>query len=92
MVVLPIVYSCNLFSWRIGNVSENKGMMLSRYEMAELYMILGGIPYYLNLLDERLSLAQNIDRMLFNPNGQLYNEFRYSIAPCSRILRHMSRW
>ena len=54
---------------------KNKGMMLSRYEMAELYMILGGIPYYLNLLDERLSLAQNIDRMLFNPNGQLYNEF-----------------
>ncbi len=30
-------------------------------------MILGGIPYYLNLLDERLSLAQNIDRLLFNP-------------------------
>lgn len=54
---------------------KTKGMMLSRYEMAELYMILGGIPYYLNLLDERLSLAQNIDRMLFNPNGQLYNEF-----------------
>ena len=26
-------------------------MMLSRYELAELYMILGGIPYYLNLLD-----------------------------------------
>ena len=54
---------------------KTKGMMLSRYEMAELYMILGGIPYYLNLLDERLSLAQNIDRILFNPNGQLYNEF-----------------
>ena len=27
------------------------------------------------LWDERLSLAQNIDRLLFNPNGQLYNEF-----------------
>ena len=54
---------------------KTKGMMLSRYELAELYMILGGIPYYLNLLDERLSLAQNIDRLLFNPNGQLYNEF-----------------
>ncbi len=52
-----------------------KGLMLSRYEMAEVYMILGGIPYYLNLLDERLSVAQNVDRMLFNPNGELYNEF-----------------
>lgn len=52
-----------------------KGMMLSRYETAEVYMILGGIPYYLYLLDERLSVAQNIDRLLFNPNGELYNEF-----------------
>lgn len=54
---------------------ESRGMMLSRYETAELYMILGGIPYYLSLLDERLSVAQNIDRLLFNPNGLLYNEF-----------------
>lgn len=54
---------------------HHKGISLSRYEMAELYMILGGIPYYLDLLDERLSLAQNIDRLLFNPNGALYNEF-----------------
>lgn len=48
---------------------------LSRYEVAEAYMVLGGIPYYLNMLDSRLSLAQNIDRLLFNPNGELYNEF-----------------
>lgn len=52
-----------------------KGIHLSRYEMAEAYMILGGIPYYLNMLDSRLSLSQNIDRLLFNPNGELYNEF-----------------
>lgn len=54
---------------------QSRGMNLSRYELAELYMIMGGIPYYLCLLDERLSLAQNVDRLLFNPNGQLYNEF-----------------
>lgn len=52
-----------------------KHIHLSRYEVAEAYMILGGIPYYLNLLDSRLSLAQNIDRLLFNPNGELYSEF-----------------
>lgn len=52
-----------------------KGVRLSRYEVAEAYMVLGGIPYYLNMLDSRLSLAQNIDRLLFNPNGELYNEF-----------------
>lgn len=54
---------------------QSKGIRLSRYEVAEAYMVFGGIPYYLNLLDSRLSLAQNIDRLLFNPNGQLYGEF-----------------
>lgn len=52
-----------------------KGVHLSRYEVAEAYMVLGGIPYYLNMLDHRMSLAQNVDRLLFNPNGELYNEF-----------------
>lgn len=54
---------------------QAKGVHLSRYEVAEAYMILGGIPYYLNMLDHRMSLAQNVDRLLFNPNGELYNEF-----------------
>lgn len=54
---------------------QNRGVRLSHYETAEAYMILGGIPYYLNLLDARLSLTQNIDRLLFNPNGELHNEF-----------------
>lgn len=51
------------------------GVSMSRYEIAEAYMIMGGIPYYLNMIDPRLSLAQNIDRLMFNPNGELYNEF-----------------
>ena len=54
---------------------QQRGVRLSRYETAEAYMIMGGIPYYLNLLDSRLSLTQNVDRLLFNPNGELYNEF-----------------
>ena len=36
---------------------------------------MGGIPYYLDMLDERLSLAQNIDELLFRPNGLLTREF-----------------
>lgn len=54
---------------------ESQGIKLSPYEVAECYMILGGIPYYLHYLDSRLSLAQNIDRLMFNPNGSLRNEF-----------------
>lgn len=54
---------------------RHRGFITSRYDIAVLYMILGGIPYYLELLDPSLSLAQNIDQMLFRPNGVLRGEF-----------------
>lgn len=54
---------------------NNIGMDLSRYEIAISYMILGGIPYYLSLLDPRKSLVQNIDTLLFSEDGDLHNEF-----------------
>lgn len=48
---------------------------LSRHQTTMCYMVFGGIPYYLNLLDSRLSLAQNIDELIFNPDGELHYEF-----------------
>lgn len=47
---------------------------MSRYQMLESYMILGGIPYYLSLMDKGLSLAQNIDALCFSQNGGLFDE------------------
>ena len=44
--------------------------------IGEIYMIMGGIPYYLHLLDRSKSPAQNIDRMFFGPNALLGEEFR----------------
>ncbi len=54
---------------------ENIGFNLSRYEIAEYYMILGGIPFYMNLLNPEESISQNIDRLIFRKNGELNNEF-----------------
>ncbi|MBQ9068981.1 MAG: ATP-binding protein [Eggerthellaceae bacterium] len=54
--------------------SEN-GVVLSRNETMEAYMAFGGVPYYWELLDKRLGLAQNIDRLCFYRNGQLHDEF-----------------
>ena len=48
---------------------------LSRDEVVELYMALGGIPYYLRLVEGRRSAAQNIDRMCFDRAGPLRTEF-----------------
>lgn len=48
---------------------------MSRRQIAEAYMIIGGIPYYWSFLDRQKSLSQNIDDLLFNPEGELYGEF-----------------
>lgn len=53
---------------------------LSRQEIAEGYMALGGIPFYWTFLQNGLSMSQNIDRMFFYENSPLKNEFQSMLA------------
>lgn len=53
----------------------SKGLSLSRYDIAQAYMTVGGIPYYLNYFDKSLSVAQNIQSILFDKGAPLRNEF-----------------
>ncbi len=50
----------------------------NRYQIAQCYMILGGIPFYLTLLNPHLSLLSNIDELFFSNNHAMmkmeYNE------------------
>ena len=47
-----------------------------RYQIAQCYMILGGVPFYLTLLDSSMSLAQNIDMLFFSgTNASLKVEY-----------------
>lgn len=48
---------------------------MTRSQIAECAMIMGGIPYYWSFLDREYSLAQNIDRLFFSQDGELYNEY-----------------
>lgn len=50
-------------------------IILSRYQIAQLYMVIGGVPYYLNEIRKGESMAQNIDRICFQKNGLLRDEF-----------------
>ena len=54
---------------------QHNGFCFSRYEIAQCYMILGGTPYYLDMLQPQLSLSQNVDQLLFRRNGLLHREF-----------------
>ena len=38
--------------------SRQKGLKMSRREIAECYMVFGGVPYYWSYLDKRYSLIQ----------------------------------
>lgn len=53
-------------------------IVMNRSQMIESYMIFGGVPYYLNLLDSRLSLMQNVDELCFKEYGNLHDEY-YSL-------------
>lgn len=57
---------------------EYNDMIITRSQMIESYMVFGGVPYYLNLLDSRLSLAQNINELCFKEQGALRGEY-YSL-------------
>jgi hypothetical protein len=54
---------------------KHKKIVLDRKSIVESYQIFGGIPFYLNLFEKGLSLAQNVDKLCFAPNGALKDEF-----------------
>lgn len=56
---------------------EQQGIVWNRYQMAEAYMILGGTPYYLQMLQKSYSLSQNIDRLFFSDNAELRDEYTF---------------
>ncbi len=52
-----------------------KNIALDRYQIVQLYMSLGGIPYYLDAVEPGMSAMQNIEKICFTENGLLNNEF-----------------
>lgn len=63
------------------NLQETKEFLLKKniewspYDIAECYMIMGGIPFYLSLLKPKFSVSQNIDNIFFRRKGELWDEF-----------------
>jgi hypothetical protein len=53
-----------------------RNLKYTQYQIAECYMVMGGIPYYLNQFEQGLSIAQNIDKTFFSKKSELRNEFQ----------------
>jgi AAA+ ATPase superfamily predicted ATPase len=52
-----------------------KNIPLDRYQIVQLYMVLGGIPFYWDEVEVGKSAAQNIEQICFSENGLLKTEF-----------------
>ena len=55
--------------------AAHRKLVMNRRQIMECYMIMGGIPFYWSKLERGLSMAQNIDHLFFNPDGELHEEF-----------------
>ena len=55
-------------------------LAFSDTQIMELYMAVGGIPYYWGLMKKGLSVAQNIDELFFAENAPLAQEYEYLFA------------
>lgn len=54
---------------------QQKAGVFDRYQIAQLYMALGGIPYYLEQIEVGESVTQNINRLCFQPKAPFRMEF-----------------
>ena len=56
---------------------KSRNIEWARYDIAECYMIMGGIPFYLSQLDSDLDYTQNIDNLFFRKRAVLWDEFSH---------------
>lgn len=54
---------------------KHLGYQCNHQQTLKLYMIMGGVPFYLNQLKKNESIDQNIDHLFFNSDGILFDEF-----------------
>lgn len=53
-----------------------KNAVYDRYQLLQLYMVLGGVPFYLEKVDISKSAAQNINDLFFKPKSPFLVEFK----------------
>lgn len=58
-------------------LNEIKNFHLSQKQVLDIYMVLGGIPYYLDMLDPELTVDQNIDMLFFSDFAPLKTEYSF---------------
>ena len=52
-----------------------KGINYPEYQILQLYMAIGGIPLYLELMDKSRSVVENLNELCLKSSGFLYDEY-----------------
>ncbi len=67
---------------------QAKGIVATRRQILEYYMVMGGVPYYWNYIAKDKSPAQNIDAIFFSADGELKDEYNHLYASLFRNPQH----
>lgn len=51
------------------------GFAWPRLSFLQIYSVMGGVPYYLSLLDKTQGVEANVDRLFFSERGELKREY-----------------
>lgn len=73
-----LTYEIKLSPFTLKECEEyfaHAGVEMSRYDIVQSHMVFGGIPYYLGYFQKGLSFAHNVDKILFERNPRLKDEF-----------------
>ena len=68
----------NLMPFTLGETEaylESRGVMLDRKQIVDIYMAVGGVAYYLNLVKKGKSSTEIISDLFFTENAPLMTEF-----------------
>lgn len=89
-----VTYEIKLLPFTLKECEEffdYKNIRLSRYDIAQSYMIVGGVPFYMGYFQKGLSLAQNIDKIFFSKNAKLKDEYNRLFASVFTNPEYMKR-
>lgn len=73
-----ITRKIRLLPFTLGEMEKyllSKSIQFDRYQLLQLYMVMGGVPAYLNAIEKGKSAAQNIEKICFEKDGMLNGEF-----------------
>lgn len=74
-----VTYRLKIEPFKLGQARlflKEKGIRLTKQQVTLLYMVVGGIPLYLEQAKKGLTADQIIDQLCFNKNGILFDELK----------------